>query len=41
MATKRKHLSLFEDSSSRLELEAFKNKIKKLYDEILERTYKI
>ena len=41
MATKRKHLSLFEESSSRLELEAFKNKIKKLYDEILERTYKI
>ena len=41
MATKRKHLSLFEDSSSRLELEAFKNKIKKLYDEIFERTYKI
>ena len=41
MATKRKHLSLFEDSSSNLELDAFKKKIKKLYDEILERTYKI
>jgi len=41
MATKRKHISLFEDSSSNLELEAFKKKIKKLYDEILERTYKI
>jgi len=38
---KRKHISLFEDSSSNLELEAFKKKIKKLYDEILERTYKI
>jgi|TARA_R100000742_G_C4275160_1_gene95471 hypothetical protein len=41
MATKRKHISLFDDSSSRLELDAFKKKIKKLYDEILERTYKI
>ena len=41
MAIKRKHLSLFEDSSSNLELDAFKKKIKKLYDEILERTYKI
>ena len=38
---KRKHISLFEDSSSNLELDAFKKKIKKLYDEILERTYKI
>jgi hypothetical protein len=38
---KRKHISLFEDSSNNLELEAFKKKIKKLYDEILERTYKI
>ena len=41
MATKRKHISIFEDSSSRLELDAFKKKIKQLYDEILERTYKI
>ena len=41
MATKRKHMNLFEDSSNRLELDAFKQKIKKLYDEILERTYKI
>tara|TARA_R110001606_G_scaffold341781_1_gene490120 strand:- start:192 stop:791 length:600 start_codon:yes stop_codon:yes gene_type:complete len=41
MAIKRKHLSLFEDSSNNLELDAFKKKIKKLYDEILERTYKI
>jgi len=41
MATKRKHISIFEDSSSSLELDAFKKKIKQLYDEILERTYKI
>jgi hypothetical protein len=41
MSTKRKHMSIFEDSSSRLELDAFKKKIKQLYDEILERTYKI
>jgi hypothetical protein len=34
-------MSIFEDSSSRLELDAFKKKIKQLYDEILERTYKI
>ena len=41
MATKRKSINIFEDSSSSLELDAFKKKIKKLYDEILERTYKI
>jgi len=32
--------NLFEDSSSLLELAAFKKKIKRLYDEILERVYK-
>ena len=41
MATKRKSINIFQDSSSSLELDAFKQKIKKLYDEILERTYKI
>tara|TARA_R110000803_G_scaffold31256_2_gene69887 strand:+ start:199 stop:798 length:600 start_codon:yes stop_codon:yes gene_type:complete len=41
MATKRKHLNLFKNSADSLELDAFKQKIKKLYDEILERTYKI
>ena len=32
--------NLFEDSSNLLELDAFKKKIKKLYDEILERVYR-
>mgnify|MGYP003637883648 FL=1 len=41
MARKKINPSLFEDSSSLLELAAFKKKIKKLYDEILERTYKM
>ena len=42
MARRRRKISpnLFEDSSSLLELAAFKKKIKKLYDEILERVYK-
>ena len=42
MARRRKKISpnLFEDSSSLLELAAFKKKIKRLYDEILERVYK-
>ena len=40
MARKKINPSLFEDSSSLLELAAFKKKIKKLYDEILERVYK-
>jgi len=40
MARKKINPSLFEDSSSLLELAAFKKKIKRLYDEILERVYK-
>ena len=41
MARRKISPSLFEDSSNLLELDAFKKKIKKLYDEILERTYKM
>ena len=41
MKFKRKHLDLLEDTSDSIELDAFKEKIKKLYAEILERTYKI
>ena len=40
MARRKINPSLFEDSSSLLELAAFKKKIKRLYDEILERVYK-
>lgn len=40
MARRKISPSLFEDSSSLLELAAFKKKIKRLYDEILERVYK-
>lgn len=40
MARRKINPSLFEDSSSLLELSAFKKKIKKLYDEILERVFK-
>ena len=40
MARKKINPSLLEDSSSLLELAAFKKKIKRLYDEILERVYK-
>jgi len=41
MARRKINPSLFEDSSSLLELAAFKKKIKRLYDEILERVYKV
>ena len=40
MARRKISPSLFEDSSNLLELDAFKKKIKRLYDEILERVYK-